>query len=163
MSLWARARLALLLLWLAGCAQTQHPPGSTHSWNGRLALQVQEQGAAQAEQSFHAGFELSGSAAQGQLLLTSPLGTSLAQLRWGPGWAELDQGGQLRQSASLDALLLALTGSSLPLAALFDWLQGQATPTPGWQADLSAFAQGRITAQRWQPLPQATLRIIFSP
>lgn len=164
-SAWARASLALLLLWLAGCAQPTRAPDPGAHWSGRLALQVQA-GTALPEteaQSFHAGFELSGSAEQGQLLLSTPLGTSLARLRWGPGGAALEQGGQLRQAASLDALAQNLSGASLPIAALFDWLQGRATPAAGWQADLSGAAQGRITAQRWQPLPQATLRIIVTP
>jgi outer membrane lipoprotein LolB len=160
LSRWARCGLALLLLWLAGCAQPPaRAPASTPAWSGRLALLVQDT----AEQSFHANFELSGNPEQGTLLLTSPLGTTVARLHWAAGMAELEQGGQRRSSAALDTLLQELTGSSLPIAALFDWLQGRATPATGWQVDVSAATQGRITAQRWQPLPQATLRIVLSP
>jgi outer membrane lipoprotein LolB len=34
---------------------------------------------------------------------------------------------------------------------------------PGWQADLTRQAEGRITARRSAPLPTAELRVVFQP
>jgi outer membrane lipoprotein LolB len=54
-----------------------------------------------------------------------------------------------------------VTGTPLPIAALFDWLQGRATEVPGWHVDLSQVAQGRLRAQRTSPPPAADLRVAF--
>jgi outer membrane lipoprotein LolB len=62
---------------------------------------------------------------------------------------------------SLDALVAQVTGTSIPVAALFDWLRGVATPVPGWKPDLSGLAQGRISAARIDPQPQADLRVLL--
>jgi outer membrane lipoprotein LolB len=42
---------------------------------------------------------------------------------------------------------------------MFDWLQGIATASPGWQADLSAISQGTLVAKRLTPEPLVILRI----
>lgn len=151
--------LLLATLWgLAGCAQ---PPRAPHAlepashWSGRLALQVD----GQAAQSFSAGFDLQGNADQGELTLFNPLGGVLARLHWRPGHATLQSGSESQTSASLDALLLQATGTSIPIHALFGWLTGLHTSAEGWQADLSAIDQGRLVARRHAPAPHATLRI----
>lgn len=151
--------LLLATLWgLAGCAQ---PPRAPHAlepashWSGRLALQVD----GQAAQSFSAGFDLQGDAGQGELTLFNPLGGVLARLHWRPDHATLQSGSESQTSASLDALLLQATGTSIPINALFGWLTGLHTSAEGWQADLSAIDQGRLVARRHAPPPYATLRI----
>ena len=97
----------------------------------------------------------------GELALYSPLGATLAQLRWAPGVAELQADGQRRQYPSIDALTEEATGTALPLPALFAWLDGKPAEVPGWQADLSRIADGRLSARRSQPLPTAELRIVL--
>jgi outer membrane lipoprotein LolB len=82
---------------------------------------------------------------------------------WTPSGAELRQGVQVTQRGSLDELTTEIGGTALPVAALFDWLNGRATETSGWQADLSRHAEGRITARRLQPAPGAELRLVFQP
>lgn len=113
------------------------------------------------EQSFSASFQLQGSPAQGSLDVFNPLGSQIAQLQWQPGTAWLQQGDRVTQSDSLEALLRQSLGTALPVQALFSWLNGQPADAPGWQVDLSRHAQGRITAQRFQPLPQAILRVVL--
>jgi outer membrane lipoprotein LolB len=158
----ARACAALLVSLLAACAQLPRPPadealpGQVRS--GRLALSVQDQ----PSQSFSAGFELRGRPQAGQLTLLNPIGGTLAVLQWQPGTALLQTPGQApRQFASIDAMVEQATGASLPVAALFDWLAGVNTPVPGWQADLSQLAEGRLRAQRQEPPPQADLRVVL--
>ena len=51
------------------------------------------------------------------------------------------------------------TGAALPMGAIFDWLEGKATASPGWQADLSALNQGTLVAKRVSPEPLVVLRI----
>eukprot|EP01034_Spumella_vulgaris_P005300 gene5300-6766_t len=124
-------RLAGLLLWVAcalwlvGCAQPPQVEG-------------------QASQSFSAIFELRGNAHTGGLALISPLGSRIAQLEWKDGHAQLTSAQESRTSDSLDALLQDVTGTRIPVAALFAWLKGVQTTVPGWRADLSALEQGRL-------------------
>ncbi len=145
---------------LAACATTQRPaqPGET-VWSGRLALQVDSTPA----QSFSAAFDLRGAPSAGELQFTSPLGNTLATVTWTPGSAELRQGGQITRRGSLDELTAELSGAAVPVTALFGWLRGEQGDVPGWQADLSRQAEGRITARRSAPLPTAELRIVFQP
>lgn len=90
-----------------------------------------------------------------------PLGSTLARLLWAPGQASLQQGEDRKTSDSLPTLVQELTGSDLPIAALFDWLQGRATAAAGWQVDLSRMEQGRLSARRHDPQPPAALRIVL--
>lgn len=147
------------VLWLTGCAQPlQKTSSEEDAWNGRIALQVE----GEASQSFSAMFELRGNAQSGGLALTSPLGNRLAQLDWKDGYAQLVSAQDTRTSDSLDALLQAVTGTRIPVGALFDWLKGNQATVPGWSADLSALEQGRLIAHREVPAPRATLRIALT-
>lgn len=161
--LWAAALSGLLPLLLLGCAT---PPAGTPAatapqsaayWRGRLALRVES-----AEPtSYFASFELSGQAQAGELLLSTPLGTTLARLRWTPQLALLTSDGQTRAFDTLDALAAEATGTAIPIAALFQWLQGQPAAADGWQADLTLLGEGRLVARRTQPAPAAELRLIL--
>ena len=66
-------------------------------------------------------------------------------------------------TASLDTLLEQMTGTALPVRALFDWMRGVQTTASGWQAQLGGINQGRLEATRHTPTPRATLRVIFEP
>ena len=148
----------LSLLTLAGCATPRPQPADTSAfWTGRLALQLQST----PPQNWSASFELQGSAEQGQMVLLSPIGTTLARLSWTPQAAWLEQGQDKTESSNLQSLSQRLTGTELPIAALFEWLAGKTTQAAGWQADLSAHAQGRLTARRDTPEPKAVLRIVL--
>jgi len=158
---WAPWLAPLGFVILAGCASAPRAsvPADmmTGPWSGRLPLQVQDQ----ASQSFSAAFELKGTAGTGELALFTPLGGTLAVLAWQPGSATLNANGQTREFDSLDALVAHVTGSVIPVAALFDWLRGIDTAVPGWHADLSQVAQGRIAAKRREPPPEADLRVML--
>ncbi|WP_066268023.1 lipoprotein insertase outer membrane protein LolB [Hydrogenophaga palleronii] len=156
---WCLALAAAALL--SACATPPRPaaqPGE-ELWSGRLALQIHST----PPQSFSAGFDLRGAPAAGELQLMSPLGNTLATVVWTPQSAELRQGGQVTQRGSLDELTTELSGTAVPVAALFGWLRGEQGEVPGWQADLSRQAEGRITARRSAPLPTAELRVVFQP
>ena len=156
------AGLLLATFFIAGCAS---PPraavpndGELSFWTGRISLQVQSE----PPQAFFAGFELKGNPVQGELMLNSPLGNSLAVLRWSPREAVLDSGNQIERFASVDELIEKATGAALPLPALFDWLRGKNTVADGWNADLSQQAEGRISASRTTPQPRSDLRIVLA-
>ena len=152
--------LVLCALWLAGCAQPMpSAPVEENSWNGRIALQID----GQASQSFSAMFELRGTAQAGGLVLFSPFGNRIAQLDWKDGHAQLVSGQDTRTSDSLDTLLQDVTGTRIPVTALFSWLKGTQASAEGWQADLTGIADGRLTARRDDPQPTATLRIALTP
>ena len=124
--------------------------------SGRMALQVHTE----PPQTVSASFELAGNAQAGELRIHSPLGQSLARLVWRPGQALLQKGDESVVRASPTALVQDLTGTDLPVTALFDWLSGLETPVQGWQVDLTQFAGGRITARRLDE-PLATLRVVL--
>jgi outer membrane lipoprotein LolB len=159
-------RLASLSLVLAivGCATTQRPGGAnalgepiTH-WQGRMAVKV----LSSPQKAFTANFELDGAAQQGNLLLSSPLGISLARLQWAPGLATLTTVGEHRRFDSLDALAFATLGIDIPIASLFDWLKGKNPVTPSWSADLTELADGKLSAVRMAPDLAAELKISLS-
>ncbi|MBK6005065.1 outer membrane lipoprotein LolB [Ramlibacter ginsenosidimutans] len=151
----ATAACALLL---AACATPPTvAPAGVQQWNGRLALNVE----GEASRSFSAGFELKGAPEQGELTLFNPLGGTLAVLDWAPGTATLRAEGKTRAFGSLDELAQQATGAPLPVASLFDWLQGKATAVAGWQADVSQVREGRLHARRTDPPPLADLRLVF--
>jgi len=144
---------------LAGCAS---PPPRTQTaalnhWSGRLGLQFESE----PPQSYQAAFELQGTPDAGELTLFSPLGGVLAQLQWNAQQATLVRGEQRWQQPSVDQLMQQLVPGAVPLASLFDWLQGRPAADPSWQVDLSAWPQGRVLAQRLQPLPRAQLRVVL--
>jgi outer membrane lipoprotein LolB len=163
-----RRRVALLAssllatFFIAGCAvpirAERQNDAAISFWTGRISLQVQSE----PPQSFFAGFELKGSPVQGELTLNSPLGNSLAVLRWSPQEAILDSGNQIQRFASVDELIQKATGAAIPLPALFDWLRGKNTAADGWSADLSQQADGRISASRLSPQPRSDLRIVLA-
>jgi outer membrane lipoprotein LolB len=156
--------LSFAAVFMAGCAHPTAATGrnndATHpAWTGRLSLQVHSE----PPQAFFAGFELKGNPAQGELTLSSPLGNSLAVLRWSPQEAVLDSGNQVQRFASVDELIETATGAAIPLPALFDWLGGRNTAAGGWSADLSQQADGRISASRTAPQPRTDLRVVLTP
>lgn len=154
--------LLLCAALLGGCAQPvrQLQTGaalSSNYWSGRMGLQVQDS----QQQSFSASFELQGRPEQGTLLVFNPLGSVIARLQWTPTGATLQQGDRITESESLPELIKLMTGSDIPVAALFDWLQGKDTAVSGWKTDLSNLAQGRLRADRFSPPPEASLRIVL--
>ena len=128
-------------------------------WRGRLSVRVESQPV----QSFTAGFELSGNAGAGALTLYTPLGTTAAAMAWSPQLSLLRVNSQTQQFGSLEALMQQTLGTALPVEGLFAWLAGEPMTVPGWQVDLSQRGQGRISARRQLPLPEAELRLAMEP
>jgi outer membrane lipoprotein LolB len=145
---------------LAGCAttggNTPFDP-QTGPWSGRLALRVESD----PPQSFSVAFELSGDAASGELTLTSPLGSTVAEMRWQPTGAVLLQNGSQRHYESADRMIEQTTGAAIPTQALFAWLHGEPASVEGWQVDLTHWPEGRLIARRQSPPPEAELRLIL--
>jgi len=160
------AAVAGLAALLSGCATP--PPPSADTLSGRLAIRVDSE----PPRSVSADFELAGSATQGQLTLSGPLGATAAQARWAPGEALLVSGGQRSSFNSLDALATEVLGERIPIAALFDWLRARPWPGAttaartdgqpgfeqlGWQISLARRQEGWIEARRTSP-PAVTVR-----
>ena len=146
---------------IAGCTQftsLKNPiDPETPNWNGRISVQVQKP----TPQTLVASFELAGSAQAGQLRLNTPMGTTVAALSWSPLQVLLDTGSHTRYFSSVEALMEEVVGAEVPLSALFDWLNGNATQPAGWQVDLSHYAAGKISATRVTPLPVVQLHMLF--
>jgi outer membrane lipoprotein LolB len=155
-----RVGLMPLALFVVGCASA--PPAAhrplqqgTH-WQGRLALKVYSKPV----QSLSANFDLQGNPVKGELVLTSPLGTTLARMQWDAGSATLTASGEQRDFGSLQDLARKATGTDLPIASLFAWLQGRDDAAPGWLVDLKDLPNGRLQAQHIEEV-QAELKIIL--
>jgi outer membrane lipoprotein LolB len=155
------------IVFIAGCASSKKAIESNYlnqsSWHGRLALRVQAQpnsGQTQG-QAFSAEFDLQGNAQQGDLLFYTPLGSTAAAIHWMPGQAVLRANGEAREFDNLDLLINELLGTEVPVAALFSWLAGQNQDADGWQVDLSAKGQGKISARRLLPVPAAELILLL--
>ncbi len=169
---------AALLLAVAGCASgpdavAMQPAVDTAAasrtaqtaWEGRLSLKLLafRQDAAR---GVTMGFSLQGSADQGELNLSTALGTQMASVRWQQGTALLVTSDGTQRFASLDELTRHLLGESLPVTALMSWLQGRPDPLQpfapaagadqqpkvfeqaGWRVDASRRATGQIEASR---------------
>ena len=139
--------------------------------SGRLAIRIEPAGS-DAARAFSAAFDLRGSSAAGSLALSTPLGSTLAQARWGAGQVSLVTPQGRRDFTSVDALTREVLGESVPVEAWFDWLRGRpwpgapsSDPAPvgfeqlGWRVDLSRFASGSVVASRSRPAPIVTVRI----
>jgi outer membrane lipoprotein LolB len=168
-----RLFIGTALLALAGCASVAPPAGEPLPLAGRLAVTVAAQAGSPAR-SASTQFELHGGAERGRLILTSPLGTTLARASWQPGAAEADTGRGVERHADLDALAQSLLGEPLPLAALVEWLHGRpwgGAPHSamsggfaqlGWDIDTSRRADGLLRATR-AAAPAITVRALLDP
>lgn len=133
---WLTFGVAGLALGLAACATPGGWGASSAaepSLTGRIALNV-EAGPKTPAQDVITGFRLTGAASAGTLTLDGALGTTALFIRWSPEGARLVRGDGLRDYPSLDDLTRDALGESLPLAALFDWLQGHPSAAAPWQA-----------------------------
>jgi outer membrane lipoprotein LolB len=174
-----RGGAALLALLLLQACVSHPPPLTGHVYSGRLAVRT-DAAPNLAARSVTGQFELSGNASSGQLILTSPIGTTVARARWSdpvgaqgtPSKIELEADGATTRYATLEEMMQRAIGDQLPLAAMFDWLSGRPWPAApvqrsadggsfdqlGWHVDLAQLAGNRlIDAQR--PLPAPTLHV----
>ena len=154
----------LFSFFIASCASKQGAGAlnglNIDVWSGRISVRTTGAGF-QTPQQFSVGFVLTGTATEGELSLDTPLGTTLAKARWAPGQAELTQGSTTQAYANIDDMTTALTGEPLPLAALFQWLQGEASTVNGWTPNLTQYAQGRISAIRQRPSGDTVIRVVL--
>jgi outer membrane lipoprotein LolB len=151
-----RLAVATLCMLLSACA-TAPRERPAQFWSGRLGLQVQSD----PPQNLQAAFELQGDPQSGDLTLLNPVGGIMARLSWNPQQATWVRGDERRTQPSMEQLTQQLVQTPLPVQALFDWIEGRPQSHAGWEADLSARAQGRITARRTTPGPEALLRIVL--
>jgi outer membrane lipoprotein LolB len=126
---------------------------------GRFALQIDSQ----PPQSFISSFDLTGGWPDGLLNIYNPLGMQMARVEWTAQGARLVLGSQVREAANLESLVLQLTGTRLPTAALIDWLGGKPSPAEGWNVDVSEWHLRRLVLERVQPAPRTVLRLAFEP
>lgn len=143
------------------------------SFSGRMSVRVDWKRDAADVQTTSGNFEWVGSPEQGQLRLTSPLGTIVAEARWSPSdgaWLKTSQ--SLRHFAGLGDLSRAALGEDIPIAALPDWIRGQpwsgapASPLSeglfeqvGWRVDTSQLAASGLLLASRSGLPEVTVRI----
>lgn len=174
MSWRGRAAAVCAALLTGACAVVPSAPdgASGNALSGRLAVRVDAVDGAPAR-AVSAAFDLRGDASAGQLNLSTPLGSVLAQARWAPGSVTLTTPLGETRFPDLDALAREVLGESLPVAALFDWLRGRpwsGAPSTlsadaaapgfeqlGWVVDLARFDEAWVAARRAQ-VPVVSVR-----
>jgi len=140
--------LGLGLILLAGCAQmwqTPAPPAvgaqpqqalSRFHLEGRVSVRT-------AEQSFSGGIRWTHDPVSDEILLSSPLGQGVAELRRADGQVTLKSAeGRTYVAVSGEDLLDAVLGVRLPLDGMVYWLSAQ--PRPGAPYDLERNGEGRV-------------------
>lgn len=138
------AAIAAAGLLLAGCSWLRPKKSPTPFWEGRIAIKDPNV----PDNNFSASFELEGGVGAGSLGLFNMLGITLASMRWGDGFAELQTGGEVQTFPSADAMLRASLGQSIPLEAIFGWLNGDPQTVAGWEVDRSRYAERRLRARK---------------
>lgn len=171
---------ALVLGWTSGCTvlTPQVPPMAApttvatpstlstvatvdlvHSVSGRLNLRVRRASDGRIDGGSLL-FEFEGSEPRGSLVLNTPIGTTVAQVRWDPEQAEVVTPQGRRTGRRLDEVAAALLGQPLPLAALLNWIRAEpwaGAPSTaladgfeqlGWRISLAAWHEGVVSAHR---------------
>ena len=156
-------------LLLSACASVGPAPPS--GWSGKLGYRI-DATSTQRAQAGSTLFELTGTAAAGSLRLTSPLGTLLADAQWSALGVSLKTERGEQAYATLEelgqALGEALQGPPLPLAALFDWLQGRPSTQAAHQVIEGGFLQLGWRVEHRPPLlvlqqSGMSLRLVLTP
>lgn len=159
---WALLLLSSVLLTACPAHHLRNIPAEFY-FAGRLALtQEAPPEDPTASKAWSAHFELAGNIYQGNLRLTTPVGTTVAQVNWAPGIATVQTSDETLSFSNLNELTQRYFQQTVPIVALFDWLAGKPTvqEVPGWQVDFSRAGKGIITAQRQTPKPRVRLRAI---
>lgn len=153
--------LLIFTFLIAGCATRESASNSfdpnSPNWSGRFALTIE----GEAPHSTSASFTLRGNAAQGELTVLSPIGSTVALMSWTPERATFVSNGLTEHHTDLDALTHRLTGTNLPVAAFFSWFEGKAVEADGWTVNLDRLDGGRLSAVRTQPPPKTSVRIVL--
>jgi outer membrane lipoprotein LolB len=171
-----KAALFCAALLLAGCANLEPStrPAATGAQAeqriiGKISVQVQDERDPDQHKGGNGSFELLGGPAAGQLELSTPLGGLIARASWTEREVQLTTPQGTRNFADLDSLSREMLGEAIPVAALFDWMQGRpwsGAPSQtltdgfeqlGWRIELSRFSDGIISATR-SYAPIVTLR-----
>lgn len=133
---------------LAGCAQMPQVPTrptvsegpaltlSRFNLEGRISVKTEEQ-------SFSGGIRWNHAPGRDEILLSSPLGQGLAELRQEDGQVALKSAeGRTHLASSGEELLEAVLGVRLPVGGMVHWLS--AHPRPGSPYVLEHNGEGRV-------------------
>jgi len=142
-------------------APAAEPAITPRRWEGRMSVKLDAH-LDQAAEGISFAFDLQTLGDQGELALSTPLGTQIARIRWTPQEAILSNAEGTQTYPDLETLSIALLGEALPLHALTHWLDGrpaadrphqplaatQGFEQDGWQIDLSGFERDLLVARR---------------
>lgn len=131
----------LLSVWLGGCAQLPgfapvvpavklrlHAAPAAFRLEGRVSVKA-------GEEAFSGGMQWKRDAASEELLLRTPLGQGIAELRGNAAGMELKNAeGRTYVAADADALVRQALGLELPLRGLAWWVVGLPQPKSPYQA-----------------------------
>ncbi len=123
----ARAFLLVAVLFLSACAEMQfRSPGAASEFelSGRIAVRFRDD-------SSSGNFAWRHSAAEDEVLITTPLGQGVARiLRAGDAVTLIDAEGREHHATDAEALTEQVLGFRLPLAGLAEWVRARPAPGP---------------------------------
>jgi outer membrane biogenesis lipoprotein LolB/Flp pilus assembly protein TadD len=119
----------------------------SHQWDGRFAVKVNDKNSSNGG---NGSFSLKHENLSDELLLSGPLGSSLARINVTPSKAILEQKGQTFTAIDADQLVYQAIGLPIPARGLSAWLSGYTRP--GSQGTVERYANGlakTITQDGW--------------
>lgn len=153
-----RGVLAALTLMVAGCAQLPGfepvappaalalpPPPESFRLEGRVSVKA-------GEESFSGGLAWRRGPGSEELLLNTPLGQGVAELRGGPDGVTLtDAKGKVYLAPDADALVRQALGLELPLRGLAWWVTGHPRPGAAYRAEPDEMGRlGVLEQDEWR-------------
>ncbi len=116
--------------------------------NGKINIQYQQN---EKTETITGNFEWQQNDTELTIVLTSPLGQTIAVIRENAQGASLEQGKhEMRYAANVEQLLTESLGWSLPIAGMRDWLQGFDRNQQGQRFAVPTRDNQRSMSQGWQ-------------
>lgn len=145
---------------------------SEQRFSGRMAVVVRAQAVQERARQFAAQFHLrtTGAGERGTLMLVSPLGTTVGQVKWSPTQAVvIDGSGAQTRFDSFATMMHEMIGVRVTARTLLRWMQPTESASTiqheGWMLDSSHYSvaqrAGVIKVKRNEPLPAIRITLVL--
>lgn len=134
----------LSLTALLSACSTLSVPDNTEAWTGRFSILSQSVSSVER----HSGnFRFAISPEKKTLIITGPLGASVARIEETSSDSTMETGDGIRRARSTSELLNQAVGVPVSFDELQSWLQGSSQPsaaTQGWEVEITRAQNGNV-------------------